>query len=405
MLRKAVPFLLGTLVLYVCFFCSCKKDDIGLKTDDPNDTITDTIPEGIVADSLRINEIQVIGSHNSYRLKTDSAIYNFAQSLGGLLPGDLNPDGWDYEHLPLPEQFSDYGIRQIELDIYYDPTGGTYSNRMGNQLVSQPTASGITELDAPGFKVMHIVDLDYNTIYYTLKGALQAVKTWSEGHPNHLPIFILIEAKDLNLGDMIPIGTWTETPGFDATAFDALDQEIIDVFGEDLHNVITPDEVRGSFATLREAVTTRGWPKIGDSRGKVAFALDNGGTMADIYLQGHPSLQGRILFVDGTPGDDHAAFMKRNDADDAEIPQLVQQGFLVRTRSDSNTDEARSGDVTDRDLAFASGAQFISTDYYRPDPRAGTPGWTDYSVRLPGNAVARLNPVNGPSDFVGGNIE
>ncbi|MDZ4847398.1 MAG: phosphatidylinositol-specific phospholipase C1-like protein [Chitinophagales bacterium] len=398
MIYKTIPLFLCAVV----FFSSCKKDETAQKIIDPNDTI----PSDLVADSLLINQIQVIGSHNSYRTKTDELIFDFVQNLGSLLPANLDPDGWDYTHVPLPEQFSDYGIRQIELDIYHDPAGGRFYNRMGNQLVNEPTESGIADLNLPGLKVMHITDLDYNTNYITFKQALQAVKDWSDGHPSHLPIFILIETKETSLVGVVPFFTWTETLPFDVAAMNALDEEIMDVFGEDLHNLITPDVVRGSFATLEEAVTTRGWTSVGDSRGKVVFLLDNGGDAADFYLQGHPSLQGRILFVSGERGDAHAAFVKRNNPFETDIEQLVADGYLIRTRSDSETDEARTGDVTKRDRAFASGAQLISTDYYRADPRSDTSSeWSNYSVRLPNNEVARLNPVNGPESFIGGPIE
>jgi hypothetical protein len=84
----------------------------------------------------------------------------------------------------------------------------------------------------------------------------------------------------------------------------------------------------------------------------------------------------------------------------------VAQGFIIRTRSDDGTTEARTGDISKRDRAFASGAQLISTDYYRPDPRhTSSTDWTDFSVRFEGNAVARLNPINGPSKFKGGQFE
>lgn len=398
MLHKILPFIICAII----YFSSCKKDETAQKKEDPNDTIPDT---EIIADSLRINQIQIIGSHNSYRQKTHQPIYDFAQSVSGLLPASLNPSDWDYTHIPLPEQFSDYGVRQIELDIYRDPDGGRFYKRMGNQLVGEPVESGIADLNLPGFKVLHIADLDYNTNYITFKQALQAVKSWSEAHPRHLPIFILIETKTTSLSG-IPFVAWTETLPFDAVAMDALDAEIRDVFGEDLHNVITPDVVRGSAATLREGVLAHGWPKVGDARGKVLFMLDNGGDEADTYLAGHTSLQNRILFVDGDSTTDHAAFMKRNDPFDVEIEQLVAQGFIVRTRADSSPETARTGDVSGRDKALASGAQLVSTDYYRPDPRSDTSSaWTNYSVRLPGNEVARLNPVNGPVEFVGGPIE
>ena len=41
------------------------------------------------------------------------------------------------------------------------------------------------------------------------------------------------------------------------------------------------------------------------------------------------------------------------------------------------------------EAAFESGAQFVSTDYYRPNPDFHT----GYQVRLPGNVFARWNPL------------
>lgn len=384
-------------------FSACEKAAEEIINNSNNNNNNDTL---FTADSLRINQIQVIGSHNSYRLKTYEPIYNFVQTFGSLLPSSLNPDGWDYTHLPLEQQFSDYGIRQIELDIYYDPDGGRFYNRWGNQLVNEPVESGIPELNEPGFKVLHVADVDYMTNYITFREALQAVKSWSDAHPRHLPIFILIETKETSLAGTVPVGTWTEALPFDLDAMNAIDEEIKDVFGETLDGVLTPDKVRGGFSTLNDAITTRGWPKIGEVRGMVVFLLNNTGHVADLYLQGHPSLQGRIMFTNAKAGDDDAAFIMRNDPFDTRIEQWVSEGYLIRTRADDNTDEARTGDTAKRDRALASGAQLISTDYYRPDPRHLTDtSWTDYSVRLPGNAVARLNPVNGPARFRGGAFE
>ena len=62
---------------------------------------------------------------------------------------------------------------------------------------------------------------------------------------------------------------------FDEAAYDALDAEIASVFPPD--GLITPDDVRGNAPTLREAVLTRGWPKLGDARGRVFGAVDEYG--------------------------------------------------------------------------------------------------------------------------------
>jgi len=68
---------------------------------------------------------------------------------------------------------------------------------------------------------------------------------------------------------------------------------------------------------------------------------------------------------------------------------LVRQGYLVRTRSDVPGEEAITGDTTRREATFTSGAQYVSTDMYRPDPTLGS----DFVVELPGDVVAICNPV------------
>ena len=87
------------------------------------------------------------------------------------------------------------------------------------------------------------------------------------------------------------------------------------------------------------------------------------------------------MFVTVTPEHPAAAWFKVNDPikDFDKIQRLVKAGFLVRTRADADTKQARKGAVAQHDKALASGAQFISTDYRDPDRR-----FSDYSVRFPG---------------------
>jgi hypothetical protein len=101
-----------------------------------------------------------------------------------------------------------------------------------------------------------------------------------------------------------------------------------------------------------------------------------------------------VLFTNAVAGSADAAFVEQNDPreDPALIPGLVQTGYIVRTRADADTEQARSGDTADRDAALASGAQYVSTDYPIPDPLFGT----GYFVAIPDGAPGRCNPVNAP---------
>jgi hypothetical protein len=116
--------------------------------------------------------------------------------------------------------------------------------------------------------------------------------------------------------------------------------------------------------------------------------------MTPVYLEGHPSLRHRIIFTNSDPGQPDAAFLERNDGPAAEISDLVRKGYLIRTRTDSDTKEARVNDTTTRDAMLSSGAQLLSTDYPVNEPAR----WEGhYVVALPGNAVARCNPINAPA--------
>jgi hypothetical protein len=78
------------------------------------------------------------------------------------------------------------------------------------------------------------------------------------------------------------------------------------------------------------------------------------------------------MFAHYPEGDPEAAYFIVQDplVDEARIKKWVQQGFMVRTRSDANTLEARANDPSKLRAAIGSGAQAISTDYYpgAPDP-------------------------------------
>jgi len=336
----------------------------------------------VAADSPRINNLQYLGTHNSYHIRARDELFNVLLSF---IP-DIAPT-LEYTHVPLTEQFQAQGIRQIELDVFYDPEGGLYAERKERALFGKDPASGIAELDAPGLKVLHVQEIDYETTCPTFVGCLREVKAWSDANPGHLPIMVLVEAKDEAIADPLNLGFSIPVP-FDGPALDTIDAEIRSVFPKE--QLILPDDVRGDAVTLELAVLERGWPTLPEARGRVIFALDNGGTVRDTYIAGHPSLAGRVLFTDSAPGTPEAAFMKQNDplAEPGRIRALVEQGYLVRTRADADTRQARDNDTTQREAALASGAQYVSTDYPVPNP-----AFSSYRVEIPGGQVARCNPV------------
>ena len=109
-----------------------------------------------------------------------------------------------------------------------------------------------------------------------------------------------------------------------------------------------------------------------------------------LYSQGRPSLEGRAAFVNTDRFEaPYAAYVTLNDPakDGPRIAEALKLGMVVRTRADADTVESRTGDRSRREAAFASGAQYISTDYMTPDLRL-----SDYSVALPGGGAGRRAP-------------
>jgi len=140
-----------------------------------------------------------------------------------------------------------------------------------------------------------------------------------------------------------------------------------------------------------EGIKKYGWPKLREARGKFVFILDAKAEKTATYVQGHPALKGRVLFANAKPGSSEAGILIMNDAkaDLKQIQQLVKDGYMVRTRADANTWEARNNDYSSFEAARKSGAQIITTDYYQKSSHFPS----DYQVRFDDGRFLRRNPL------------
>lgn len=289
---------------------------------------------------LRLNQVQVLGTHNSYHRRPSSGV----------------PGAWsNYAHPELEVQLDEQGIRSVELDI---------SN-------------------TDGFSVGHDPYFDDRSNCSPLAACLRRLRRWSDQHPGHIPIFILLEPKDPS-----PVFDPVRD-AWDERAFNRLDKAVRSVLHPD--DLVTPDDVRGNESTLREAVVNKGWPTLDAVRGKFVVVLNRIALRRE-YLDGNPSLEGRAMFVPAYENAPSAAFIEHDQPVEAEIRRLVEKGFIVRTRADADGVEVRAEDQSRSDAAIHSGAQIVSTDYPVPDVTI-----SDYVVRLPNQRTLRCNPINAPS--------
>ena len=292
-----------------------------------------------VSAGLYINQIQFVGSHNSYKMAMPEG---FVKQLLKLNPKVV--EALEYEHVTLAEQL-DLGVRKLELDVFY-------------------------VADENQFLVGHVQQIDMNSNCATLRICLKQVSDWSKNNPSHAPIWISFNAKDEEILGL------PDPEAFTSTAFALMDSIIEEVLGDQL---IRPLEVAGL-----------NWPLLSDGRGKFIMILDEGGTKRDMYYEGW---QQRPMFTNAPEGHPAAGIMILNEPIEQfdEIQRLVAAGYMVRTRADADTREARDNNTSRRDAAFASGAQAISTDYYLPATHFGN----DYQVILP--QVIKCNLVAVPA--------
>ena len=345
---------------------------------------------------VRLDQCQVIGTHNSYHVAPGPAMDALLR-----LRSKAAADSLAYTHRPIREQLGILGIRQLELDVYADPDGGHFARPLGPVLAAERGLGDVPGHDpegvlrAQGFKILHVPDFDFVSPTLTFQSALKEVREWSAAHPFHFPILVMVELKEDSAGK-----EFTQPIRFTPALLDALDAEIR--AGIPDAQRFEPDQLRRGLPTLREAVSGRGWPAVSTLLGKVLFAMDNEGAVRDLSLTNAANLSGRAMFVSVPREHPAAAWMKVNnpERDFDRISALVREGFLVRTRADSPTADARANRGDQRERALASGAQFVSTDYPEPDLSLSR-----YRVRVPGGEVARANPLTGAAFADLGDLE
>ena len=318
--------------------------------------------------NLRLNQIQIVGTAESYKQRPDGALMSLIR-----MGGKKDAEALDYGLPPIGTQL-DADVRTLGFDVAYDPKGGAYKNPAGASMAMDLLSDDyIKVMSKPGFKVIHVLDVDYRSSCLLLSDCLTEVAAWSRAHPGHLPLVITLRTNDVKT----PMPGATRPLPCDEAALNALDAEIKAAFASD--QLFTPDQLQGSYSSLREAAMAHAWPKLGAVRGKVIFVLDDNAAKAKAYRGHRNALEGRLMFTAADETSPLAAFVAISDPvkDGARIQKVVKDGFMVITRADDDTREARLNNAARRDAAFASGAQIVRTNFINPDPTIGA-----YSVSL-----------------------
>lgn len=302
------------------------------------------VPEVPLDDSLRLNHLQALGTHNSYHQQPQAPLH----------------PSHKYTMPTLTDQLELHGVRQFEWDLHWHTDGH--------------------------LEVFHIPLIDQVSSCTLFADCLEETRAWSDANPAHAPLIIWMELKD-DVDNGV-LGDYASLAGH----YEDVETAILDVF--EPPRVLTPDEVRGEHGTLPEALSAVGWPTLGELRGRVVFVFLEDGAHRDAYLEGSPSLEGKLLFVDSDdPSQPFAGFFKINNAqgDFDLVQERVSAGFIVTSNVD-DVDGSLENNVAKLAASLDSGTHFLSTNY----PAIATDG--SYFAQIPEGSPVRCNPVSAPAE-------
>lgn len=305
-------------------------------------------------DSAKFNELSFVATHNSYQTESVEAFRNIFSNLSDLTFGLVNNKTGGLDSQTLTEQFN-CGIRSVELDIETVIQNGETS-----------------------FRCMHSPVIDMTTNCYDFELALKEITLWSDNHPNHLPITIIIEPKKV----FVPMEGMRL---FSLKNANALDSLLRSALGGKL---FTPSDMLRDYESFAQMRANDDWCRVSEMRGKVLVLLHDT-TVTDKYIAQDESIKSQAMFPMlryKDKDDSYASFLLINKPAEAleTGKEIIQDGkFIVRTQVDSYTSVSREK----REQAFLSGAQILSTDYpIRNDLKA-----EDYFVSFDSGKTVKVN--------------
>lgn len=274
---------------------------------------------GQLKDNTPINKIQVIGTHNSSHSMPD-----IIRTAVVALKDIKEAKHLRYGHKTLTEQL-DIGVRNIEMDIR--------------------CRKGYIENN-------HVPLFDDHSHCPDFELGLEEIKRWSDLHPDHVPISILLELKD----DHEYLDPFIQR--FNEENLVQLSEIFLDIFGED--RMITPDGLRVDDLSLDESIKKKGWPTYGESKGKIMVMIMDNGAFTPLYMELFPDLRGSVLFADIHRDEPGAVFLRcDNPFDHERMTGLLKDNVYVRTMAYT----ANNKNLDQLEEALNSGATIISTDF------------------------------------------
>jgi len=312
--------------------------------------------DAALGEGIRLNEIRFIGTHNSYKAYNPAAEKLMERLIAPL--GLAGSGVWSYGFEPLSQQFS-RGIRSLELDV-------------------------MREKD--GLRCAHIPVVDYASTCPDFGLALREIALWSDRHPGHLPITVLVEAKTTILSG----GKLFHNFNLDDVLY--LEEIVAERLGERLY---TPAEMLGAYENFAQLRAADDYPVLSELLGKILVIYHYDRRTTEAYAAHDPTLRSQKMFIsslqwydgdgedwwpDSDVNQDYACFGIDNWSGSPILEENARlHSMLMRTRTDSYPWRADEWEAE----AMATGAFILSTDF----PPRDIPGEDPHVTAFDGGAT------------------
>ena len=278
---------------------------------------------------VKMNEIAVMGTHNSYQRLATLPKRALMRTLQIISFGAVENKAI-FEMDTFTEQL-EQGVRNIEIDIITVDDG-----------------------DSVSFIVTHKPILDNVSSAYNFAKAIEEIAMWSDNNPGHLPVYLLIEPK----GDVTSVNNMQN---FSTQYALELDKLLRDKLGDKL---LTPALTMGEYENFEAMRNADDWPALKEAAGKI-IVLMHPCDVTQGYIDTDTSIKTQAMFPMLRFGDidkPYASFILDNDPAGANENNKItvnEKRLMVRTRADDYPD------FSDERYSFAEncGSHIITTDY------------------------------------------
>lgn len=286
--------------------------------------------EKAIEDGVKLNEIAILGTHNSYQ-RLATAETRFAMNIiDTIIFKKAGLDTFDFEMDTLTEQL-EMGVRNVEIDI-----------------------ETLDKDDKIEFKVTHNSIVDNASSAYDFTKALQEIKMWSDNNPEHIPIIIIVEPKSF----VIEINGMKK---FSLEYAKELDKIVGDTLGDSL---LTPKDMLRGYASFKEMRENDDWISLKEAQGKILVLLHDC-DVTESYIALDESIKTQKMFPMlryDDRNETYTSFILENDAwraAERKAENIDECNLIVRTRADVYPEYSDERYKVIEDC----GSQIITTDF------------------------------------------